>query len=209
MAAKGATTAALSEGTTAGIMAGGCLPTPRQDRVADWVADIGDRANEGRLQTWLAKHGYDSIEDWLQSDARPELPFGRLLDRFRDRQYTDVPTGDTPAMERPWVVGGVLPRPELVDGQAMQEWPSMLDQNSQTGVDALYQSLVERYAQERVSQSNSVLGAPMPNRDLHADVASNYQRLISAMSLAGAGESSLAASCQVRRDGLNVETSWM
>ena len=144
MAAKGATTTEMSEDTAAGIMVGGCLPTPRQDRVADWLARIGDRADEGRLQAWLVEHGYASIEEWMESAA-----------------------------------------------------------------DELYQSLAERYARERSSQSNPALDSIQSTQHRRADVASNYQRLISAMSLAGASDPGLAASCEARHDRLGVESSFM
>lgn len=235
MAGGGGQTAFLAKGVlplepqqaeqVAGIMPGGCVPTPRQDRVADWLADIGDRANAGRIQAWLADHGYASFEEWLDLDARPELPFGHLLNRFRDRQDADTPTtspavedastGTPLATEYPWVVGGALPRPELVDHAdglatlSMREWLSTLEQNPQTGAEDLYRSLVEGYAAERTSQSNPVLDSIRFDQDRRADVASNYQRLVSAMSLAGANESGLSASCEAHRDRLNVESSLM
>ncbi len=154
LAAKGATTTAMSADATAGIMVGGCYPTPREDRLPDWLTRIGDHINEGGRHAWLAEHGDASIKDWLESDARAER---------------------SPAMSS----------------------------------DELYRSLVERYAQEQFGQTNPVLDSIRRDQGLHADVASNYQRLISAMSIAEASESGLAASCEARRGELRMEPSWM
>ena len=209
MAAKVAGTTVLSEDMTAGIMADGCCPTPREDRVADWLARVGDRANDGRIQAWLADHGYASIDEWLESGARPQIPHGNLPDRFEDRRYLDArvamfPLENASVTTYPDRPGSPLAEPmggsALLFPESLADLLASFEEQQTTSTDRLYQSVVDTLVQDRSPQWNGVLGEGQPDRSMQADAASSYQRLISAMSLAGVHQSSLGSMSEGHRN---------
>ncbi len=135
----------------------------------------------------------DQVSDWLRRlvDSSTNEPFQAPLEVLGSLNLNQSLMGQ--------------PAGQVTQDLAILLSPS--EQDLQNGVDDFYQSLSNTFANEAPSRSDPIFGSASPASEVQADAASNYQRLVSAMSIAGANDSSFISTSEMHRSHFNNEPS--